>query len=85
MPQFVVTRSSNYNGEPPCEGAQLTRDVGPWWNDIDGIDGAGYVIEINTLEELIAFTDKYGQIVLSPKAPHNENYRAIEIYDAYRE
>ena len=34
-------------------------------------------IEINTLEELVAFSEKWGNLIISPKT--------IEIYDDYRE
>ena len=41
----------------------------------------GFLIEINTLEELVAFVDEVGDIVISKDNPMPE----IEIYDSYRE
>jgi hypothetical protein len=41
----------------------------------------GFLIEINTLEELVAFVDEVGDIVISKDNPMPE----IEIYDGYRE
>lgn len=41
----------------------------------------GFLIEINTLEELVAFVDEVGDIVISKDNPMPE----IEIYDDYGE
>lgn len=41
----------------------------------------GFLIEINTLEELVAFVDEVGDIIISKDNPMPE----IEIYDDYRE
>lgn len=41
-------------------------------------------IELNSLEELVDFVDKYGEIVVGVDW-HNQDYKAIEIYDDYRE
>ena len=41
----------------------------------------GFLIEINTLEELVAFIDEVGEIIISKDNPMPE----IEIYDDYRE
>ena len=41
----------------------------------------GFLIEISTLEELVAFVDEVGDIVISKDNPMPE----IEIYDGYRE
>ena len=53
----------------------ITRDNGfvPAWT-----------IEINTLEELITFNEKYGNIVITEHY-RNRAYKEIEIYDWYRE
>ena len=48
------------------------------WNSYAGtIDMCYPTIELNSLEELIEFTDKWGEVVLSKGN--------IEIYDGYRE
>ena len=43
-----------------------------------------WTIELNTLDELIAFYNKYGEIIIQ-KCWLNESYMQIEIYDDYRE
>ena len=44
----------------------------------------GWFIDINTLEELINFKNKYGELVLQ-NSIYNEDIIVIEIYDTYRE
>ena len=47
-----------------------------------------WVIEFNTIEELLAFIDKYGKVIIHKKSfvlQNKEGYREIEIYDDYRE
>lgn len=41
-------------------------------------------VEFNTLDELMEFYDKYGNIVIK-NCMWNETYKEIEIYDDYRE
>lgn len=47
-------------------------------------DDEGWFIDIKTLDELMAFIDKYGSVVIEP---YFDNYSimVIEIYDDYRE
>ena len=53
-------------------------------DDIEFEDGPDWTIEINSLEELIAFRKKYGELVLTASVlPEIDN--EIEIYDDYRE
>jgi hypothetical protein len=47
-------------------------------------DTEGWFIEINTLEELMAFEGKYGKVIVS-RAPDADNMNTIEIYDGWRE
>ena len=44
----------------------------------------GWFVKIDTLEELLEFTNKYGEIVFG-KAYDNDEMNRIEIYDDYRE
>ena len=45
----------------------------------------GWFIEINSLDDLIAFKNKYGSLVIEDD-PYNRNqFARIEIYDDYRE
>ena len=43
-----------------------------------------WFVKIDTLEELLEFTNKYGEIVFG-KAYDNDEMNRIEIYDDYRE
>ena len=43
-----------------------------------------YTININSLEELIEFQKKYGEIIITSNM-WNKRYKEIEIYDDYRE
>lgn len=47
-------------------------------------DAIGWFIEINTLEELLKFREKYGDLVLT-KHYLNPEIVEVEIYDDYRE
>lgn len=75
--KFLVTRTSLYNrwgSNSPCkEAKQEMSEDGPIWT-----------IEINTLEELINFRKKYGDIILTISIYPEIDYK-IEIYDDYRE
>ena len=42
------------------------------------------MIEVNTLEELLEFREKYKRIVIEPYYD-NHDYLLIEIYDTWRE
>ena len=45
-----------------------------------------YIIEFNTLEELISFMKEHGNIVINnSSAPRKPNLKVIEIYDSSRE
>ena len=44
-----------------------------------------YIININTLEELIAFSEKYGQIILAEEDSYKGYKYSLEIYDGWRE
>ena len=47
-------------------------------------DTMEWTVEINSLDELNKFSDKYGKLVLSHRA-YGSNSPQIEIYDDYRE
>ncbi len=57
------------------EKGYITRDNGTW--DV-------WSIEINSLEELVDFVNKYGEIVIGFDY-NNKEYKYVEIYDDYRE
>ena len=54
----------------------ITRDLGEW-------DSWG--IEINTLEELMAFKERVGEELVIGRSWNNPEFPMIEIYDDYRE
>ncbi len=60
-----------------------TINRGKWIKRQLGIEKVWY-IEIKSLEELMSFQDKYGDLVLT-RVCFNDEYKEIEIYDSYRE
>lgn len=74
--KFEVERTSDIFGhEPPCKEAVLVDDKSAFKT---------YTMEINSLEELMEFIKKNGEIVITP--PHtSSNLYIIEIYDTWRE
>ena len=82
--KFIVTRTSDWN-DKRCPCKEATREIVN--NDRTGEDYRErnvWTIELNTLEELISFTNKYGRIVVE-EYWLNSKYKEIEIYDGYRE
>lgn len=80
--KFLVSRTSDwFDIDAPCDEAIRTKITTPK-GDVEK-----YVVEINSIEELTVFVNKYGNIVLSP-LPSDSYYQPlmeIEIYDTYRE
>lgn len=68
--KFQVIRTSQWKSEKPCEEAVKRNDI--------------WVIELNTLEDLINFVRKYGDVVIY-ESMYKEYPYTIEIYDYYRE
>ena len=69
--KFIVTRTSQWGDEKPCENAKLDDEVNVWGNK-------RWYIEINTLAELMAFKQEVGVPIIIGN-------NSIEIYDDYRE
>lgn len=44
-----------------------------------------FFVELNSLEDLVAFQGKYGALVIQNRGDNAEGYLEIEIYDDYRE
>lgn len=44
-----------------------------------------WTIEVNSIEELIELSRKYGEIIVADHYWSNDEYPTLEIYDAYRE
>lgn len=73
--KFEVERASDILGyKPPCKEA-IEADNDPILKT--------YTVEINSLEDLIEFIDKYGDIIISKPYNKSRPY-VIEIYDAWR-
>ena len=75
--KFIVTRTSMWSEKSPCEEAKRDSIVeGDKTYDV-------WSIEINTIEELIDFADKHGDIIIEDS--FYREYKEIEIYDTWRE
>ena len=58
------------------------------WEGTNTTPQRRWVIEFNTIEELLAFVDKYSKVIVHKGdflLRNKEGYREIEIYDDYRE
>ena len=78
--KFEVSRTSGYFGredDRPCDEATLDREE----KDATECRIAHWTVEIESLEGLMAFCNKYGRIVIEPDKP----LPWLEIYDSYRE
>ena len=58
-----------------CEDAKIARDF----------PSEEWVIEVNTLEELLALTKEHGEIIVWPEGHAAKGMASVEIYDTYRE
>lgn len=75
--KFIVCRTSTLGSMCPCEEAKYDSIV------VDDMTINVWFIEINTIEELTNFVDKYGDIVIADS--NLGEYKEIEIYDTWRE
>jgi len=84
--KYWVTRASEsgYEENPPCENTFLIKKR-QGWGDYDDEYEYFYGVEINTLEEMTDFINKYGKIVLFKTQENEINYPRLQIYDTYRE
>ena len=82
--KFIIRRTSiSHNEDLPCEEAKLIKAT-PMFK-IDGKDKKEYLfMEINSLKELLALKEKYGDIIIGDSRC-KEIPLEIEIYDDYRE
>lgn len=79
--KFIITRTSDWDTQP-CENVVKETIMTKGWKQ--NCDKEVYFGEINTLDELIAFIDKQGKVVIQ-KNFINDDYYEIEIYDYWRE
>ena len=72
--RFKITRTSDWEN-CPCRESVFNRET------------QEYNIEINTLEDLVAFAKKYGKLIFMDNNFYGEekDIPSIEIYDDYRE
>lgn len=78
--KFKVIRTSFYGSdECPISGATLINPNRKNWEE------AKYIIEINSLEELIDLIKTNGKIILGINYVNPNELNWIEIYDDYRE
>lgn len=76
---FEIERTSDWTAsKKPCEGAVLAHKE-------TETDYARYHIEIASLEDLVAFVKKEGEIVIREGGYKEDGLLVIEIYDTYRE
>ena len=69
--KFYCERTSKIWGRPCDEATQ--------------VDEYTYTIEINSLEQLMSFVDRHGDVVIIPPNDDNKKLPTIEIYDTWRE
>jgi len=82
--KFIIGRVSMWNAEKPCEGAVMEDRKLTRINSKPKIVKR-WVIEINTLEELLVLSDKMGYPLIIDKDFIDGEPRRIEIYDDYME
>ena len=84
--EFKISRTSMWNDKKPCDNAYRKKIIRvdergfKSFEDHDEI----WVIEINTLEDLLDLKEKYGEIIVCT-AYENPNINELEIYDDWRE
>ena len=76
--KFIISRASQWRNEQPCEEAKEEEFV---YGDIIL---KRWVIEINSLDEIMNFKSKYGDIVIRDSG-FDDGIQEIVIYDDYLE
>lgn len=73
--KFKIERTSILDNTKPCEEAkeETYNGVTVWF------------VEINTLEELLDFRNKYDRAIIIDTAIESPNIYSLEIYDNWRE
>lgn len=81
MPTFKVSRTSDWCGSrPPVPAAIL---IGQ--NPNPSFPQQFWMIEVNSLEELLSLVDSHGELIISPAYPEDDQDYRLEVYDGYRE
>lgn len=82
--KFEISRVSEWHDKSPCEEA-YSQEVEFFAYEGEPNPQTVWFIDINTLEELMAFCTKYGDLVLRPSTWRIADVPSLEIYDDYRE
>ena len=77
--KYIVTRTSLYKGEKPCDEAFKHPHPTGQLSNVER-----WTIEINSLEQLNAFAEKYEPLIVYPESYFGKSPE-IEIYDDYKE
>jgi hypothetical protein len=85
MPEFRVEKTSlRGSTEKPCNEAVLKET--PETSDEGSIElRQVWVITMDSLDEMITFRDKYGELILDHDPSYSQIPGSIEIYDDWRE
>ncbi len=65
------------------EGSNHREEDGCIVRDMEPVDC--WFVDLNTMEDMLRFVQKHGEIVISQVAWTNRDYMQLEIYDDYRE
>jgi hypothetical protein len=86
--KFHIKRSSLWKNEKPCEGVYEEEYVHKILNGTETPNLENrkrWVLEINSLEDLVKFKDEQGTVILCYSFDHQDNILSLEIYDDYIE
>lgn len=83
-PEEFNELGGDWFGEDTCDHGSWTYDNEPAIKRRRSADEEAWFIDIETLEDLLAFYDEYGELVLG-RATEDRRTPEIEIYDDYRE
>ena len=83
--KFIVYRTSDgrFSNIKPCDEA-VCAEREKYGVNRGNIWFTTWTVEIESLEALYEFCNKYGDVIIHPKQEYEE-FPALEIYDSYRE
>ncbi len=85
MPEFRVERTSlRGSPEKPCDEAVL-KETSEMIEDGSAKTHGVWVVDMVSLDEMITFRDKYGELILDQDPSFPQIPDSIEIYDDWRE
>lgn len=87
--KFIVSRTiverswTSHHKNPQCDEAKEDSIIctESYWK---GCPSPVYTIELESLDDLMSFVNKYGQVMIHDHQ-YNKSYKEIEIYEDYRE